>query len=116
MRITEIISKQKNQPLEDFGGLQFRIVKDYPQLFVNAFEPSWGNEIAHVNFNIGDNDELDPQDLFVKEKFRNTGVAKIMYDFVKSHGYTIQRSYDQTDAGAGFWDKHRGEDVRVWEE
>jgi hypothetical protein len=39
-----------------------------------------------------------------------------MYDYVKSLGYTIVRSYDQTDAGAGFWNKHRGEDVRIWEE
>jgi hypothetical protein len=38
-----------------------------------------------------------------------------MYDYVTSHGYEIHRSYDQTDAGAGFWNKHRGEDVRVWE-
>jgi predicted nucleotidyltransferase len=39
-----------------------------------------------------------------------------MYDYVKQLGYTIVRSWDQTDAGAGFWDKHRGEDVRVWEQ
>jgi hypothetical protein len=38
-----------------------------------------------------------------------------MYDFVKSKGYTIHRSWSQTDAGAGFWDKHRGEE-RVWEQ
>jgi len=39
-----------------------------------------------------------------------------MYDYAKSKGYEIHRSYDQTDAGAGFWNKHRGEDVRVWEQ
>jgi hypothetical protein len=38
-----------------------------------------------------------------------------MYDYAKSKGYKIHRSYDQTDAGAGFWNKHRGKDVRVWE-
>jgi hypothetical protein len=38
-----------------------------------------------------------------------------MYDYVKKLGYKIVRSWDQTDAGAGFWNKHRGEDVRVWE-
>jgi len=27
----------------------------------------------------------------------------------------LMREGKQTDAGAGFWDKHRGEDVRVWE-
>jgi hypothetical protein len=39
-----------------------------------------------------------------------------MYDYLKSEGFNINRSYDQTDAGKGFWDKHRGEDVRVWED
>jgi 8-oxo-dGTP pyrophosphatase MutT (NUDIX family) len=38
-----------------------------------------------------------------------------MYDFVKSKGYEIHRSWSQTDAGAGFWDKHRGQQ-RVWEQ
>jgi hypothetical protein len=59
---------------------------------------------------------VDPQDLFIKDKFRGQGIAKIMYDFVKSKGYKIQRSWDQTDAGAGFWNKHKGDDVRVWEQ
>jgi len=116
MKITEIILEYKNAPLEEYGGLAFRIVTDNGQLIVNAFDPDWNTEIGHVTFNIGDNNELDPQDLFVKEKYRNQGVARTMYDFVKTHGYKIQRSWDQTDAGAGFWNKHRGEDVRVWEQ
>ena len=92
------------------------MVIDNGQLFVNALDPTWDTELGHVTFNIGDSKELDPQDLFVKEKYRNQGVAKTMYDFVKSKGYKIVRSWDQTDDGAGFWDKHRGEDVRVWED
>jgi len=115
MKINEILVEYKNAPLEEFGGLLFRIVKADHQLMVNAFEPEWNNEIAHVTFNIGDNNELDPQDLFVKEKYRNQGVARTMYDFVKTHGYKIQRSWDQTDAGAGFWEKNRSEE-RVWEQ
>jgi hypothetical protein len=39
-----------------------------------------------------------------------------MYDTLKSEGYIINRSHDQTKAGAGFWDKHRGEDAYVWED
>ena len=31
-------------------------------------------------------------------------------------GYIINRSHDQTKAGSGFWDKHRGEDAYVWED
>jgi hypothetical protein len=38
-----------------------------------------------------------------------------MYDFVKSKGYRIRRSGQQTDAGAGFWAKHRPEQ-NIWED
>jgi len=112
----EPISERKQHPLEDFEGLKFRIVADSGQLFVNALDPTGNNELGHVTFNIGDDNELDPRDLFIKDKFRSQGIARIMYDFVKSKGYTIQRSWDQTDAGSGFWNKHKGEDVRVWEQ
>lgn len=109
------MAERKQSPLEDFEGLQFRMVNDNDQLFVNAFDSSGGNELGHVTFDIGDGKELDPQNLYVKHKFRSQGIARLMYDFVKSKGYKIQRSWDQTDAGAGFWDKHRGEE-RVWEQ
>jgi hypothetical protein len=110
------LTERKQSPLEDFEGLQFRMVNDNDQLFVNAFDSSGGNELGHVTFDIGDGKELDPQNLYVKHKFRSQGIARTMYDFVKSKGYKIQRSWDQTDAGAGFWDKHRGEEERVWEQ
>jgi GNAT superfamily N-acetyltransferase len=110
------LAERKQSPLEDFEGLQFRMVNDNDQLFVNAFDSSGSNELGHVTFDIGDGKELDPQNLYVKHKFRSQGIARTMYDFVKSKGYKIQRSWDQTDAGAGFWDKHRGEEERVWEQ
>jgi hypothetical protein len=109
------LTERKQSPLEDFEGLQFRMVHDNGQLFVNAFDSSGSNELGHVTFDIGDGKELDPQNLYVKHKVRSQGIARTMYDFVKSKGYKIQRSWDQTDAGAGFWDKHRGEE-RVWEQ
>ena len=112
----EPISERKKYPLEDFEGLKFRIVADSGQLFVNALDSTGNNELGHVTFNIDDSNGVDPQDLFIKDKFRGQGIAKIMYDFVKSKGYKIQRSWDQTDAGAGFWNKHKGDDVRVWEQ
>jgi hypothetical protein len=55
-----------------------------------------------------------PQDLEVEERFQGQGIAAAMYDYVKSKGYKIRRSGQQTDAGAGFWDKHRPEQ-NVWE-
>jgi GNAT superfamily N-acetyltransferase len=101
---------------EEYNGLRFSTNVENGQLIVRALD-DWGtNELGHVVFNIGDNDELDPQDLEVDDRYQGQGVAKIMYDYVKTLGYEIHRSWDQTPAGAGFWNKHRGADTRVWEE
>ena len=81
---------------------------------MGAYAPGSEKEIAHTLFDILDYRQLEPLNLYVDEKVRGQGIARIMYDYVKSKGYAIHRSWDQTDAGAGFWDKHRGED-RVWE-
>jgi len=100
----------------EFEGLTLKVIKQGHELVVDALD-DWGNKVlGHVKFNIGDGKELDPQDLEVDEKYQGQGIARVMYDYVKSLGYTINRSWDQTDAGAGFWNKHRGEDVRVWEQ
>ena len=113
MRAIEFITESKTV---EFEGLTLKISKNGHQLMVNALD-DWGNKVlGHVRFNIGDGKELDPQDLKVDDKYQGQGIAKVMYDYVKSLGYTIARSYDQTDAGAGFWNKHRGHDVRVWEQ
>ena len=99
----------------EFEGITLKISKRGHELMVDALD-DWGNKVlGHVKFNIGDGRELDPQDLRVDNRYQGQGIARVMYDYVKSLGYTIVRSPDQTDAGAGFWDKHRGQDVRVWE-
>ena len=72
-----------------------------------------GKELGHVLFSI-DGNTLLPQDLEVDERYRGQGIAKVMYDYVKSLGYQIRRSGQQTDAGAGFWGKHRPSQ-NVWE-
>ena len=116
MKINEIIIESKQFPTQDYEGLKISMVEKDGQLIVKAID-DWGvNELGYVIFNIGDNDELDPQDLEVDDRYRGQGIAKVMYDFVSSHGYEIHRSHDQTDDGAGFWNKHRGGDVRVWED
>lgn len=100
----------------EFEGLTLKVIKQDHELTVDALD-EWGNKVlGHVKFNIGDGKELDPQDLRVDDKYQGQGIARVMYDYVKSLGYTINRSWDQTDAGADFWNKHRGEDVRVWEQ
>jgi hypothetical protein len=58
---------------------------------------------------------LMPQDLEVDERFRGQGIARTMYDYVKSQGYKIRRSGQQTDAGAGFWNRPRPEQ-NIWEQ
>jgi GNAT superfamily N-acetyltransferase len=113
--VAEGLTEYKNTPLQDYNGLQFMIDSNHPYLRVEAFAPGSGQQLAQVDFKIDDQDELHPEDLHVEERWRGQGIAQIMYDFVKSKGYTIHRSWSQTDAGSGFWDKHRGEE-RVWEQ
>lgn len=74
-----------------------------------------GKNLGHAEFFFDEEGRLDPQTVWVDERFHGQGIARDMYDHLKSLGYTIIRSWDQTDAGKGFWDKHRGPDARVWE-
>ena len=114
MRAREFVTEYKTSR-EEFEGMTIEMTKNGHVLVINALD-DWGNNVlGSVAFNIGDDNDLDPQELKVDERYRGQGIARVMYDYAKSKGYTIHRSYDQTDAGKGFWDKHRGEDVRVWE-
>ena len=114
--------------LENFNGIQLSLEiqkddefvddddTDNQTIFVQA--TASGRELGQVVFAIDYDDKgmiLVPQDLEVDERFRGQGIAATMYDYVKSKGYRIHRSYDQTPAGAGFWDKHKpGKDI--WEQ
>ena len=114
--------------VEHFNGLDFSIEiekddeyvddddTDNQTIYVKAFAN--GRELGHVLFTIdydGQGMILKPQDLEVDERFQGQGIAATMYDYVKSKGYRIRRSGQQTDAGAGFWNKHRPEQ-NVWEQ
>ena len=114
--------------VEHFNGLDFSIEiekddeyvddddTDNQTIYVKAFANE--RELGHVLFTIdydGQGMILKPQDLEVDERYRGQGIAQTMYDFVKSKGYKIRRSGQQTDAGRGFWDKHRPEQ-NVWED
>jgi hypothetical protein len=98
---------------ENYNGVNILFQKDDDEIFVKA--SAGGRELGHVLFVI-DGDYLMPQDLEVEERFRGQGIAQTMYDYVKSKGYKIRRSGQQTDAGAGFWDKHKGQGQKVWEQ
>jgi hypothetical protein len=111
MRATEFIKEYR----EEYQGITLDMNVHNHQLIVRALDDWGNNELGHVVFNIGDDNELDPQDLEVDDRYRGQGVARVMYDYVKNQGYKIHRSWDQTSAGSAFWDKHRG-DQRIWEE
>ena len=114
MRAVEFIVEYKEYPTGEYGGLTFTMKEKDGQLIVRALN-AYGISIGHVIFNM-DGKILDPQDLEVASKHHRQGIASTMYDYIKSRGFTIERSYDQSDAGIAFWNKHRGEDVRVWED
>jgi hypothetical protein len=95
-----------------FAGINITMDKEDDEITVRA--DAGGRHLGHVLFVIDDG-YLMPQDLEVDERFRGQGIAAAMYDYVKSQGYKIRRSGQQTDAGAAFWDKHRP-GKNVWEQ
>ncbi len=97
---------------EEFGGIQMHFEDDEDEIFVQALAGQ--KKLGHVLFVKQSNNILLPQDLEVDERFRGQGIASTMYDYVKSKGYKIRRSGQQTIAGAGFWGKHRS-GQNVWE-
>ena len=96
---------------EEFNGIDIDMDIEGDEIMVTAIAN--GRELGHVLF-VDEGEYLMPQDLEVDERFQGQGIAAAMYDYVKSKGYKIRRSGQQTDAGAGFWGKHRPEQ-NVWE-
>jgi ribosomal protein S18 acetylase RimI-like enzyme len=78
-----------------------------------------GNEDdGYIGYAVFDRDgrSLHPDDLAVEKAYQRMGIAQSMYDYVKSLGFVIRRSHDQTSVGKSFWDKNRGEEGTVWED
>ena len=106
---------------ENFNGIDISMEiekdddEDYDNQVIYVTASGNGKELGHVLF-VFDGEYLMPQDLEVEERYRGQGIAQTMYDYVKSKGYKIRRSGQQTDAGAGFWDKHKGPGQNVWEQ
>ena len=98
---------------EHYDGIEISMEKEDDEIMVKAMM-SGGRELGHVLFVI-DGEYLAPHDLEVDERYQGQGIAATMYDYVKSKGYKIRRSGQQTDAGAGFWDKHKP-GKNVWEQ
>ena len=94
-------------------GIQLSINADGANVSVYALAN--GRRLGYVVFD-RDGRTLVADDLAIDEKYQGQGIAKIMYDYVKNAlGFDIQRSWNQTPAGKGFWNKNRGEEETVWE-
>lgn len=102
--------------LEDYEGLKIKFSKDSDGVAVKALSGDGNRVLASVELFFNEKGQLEPQDLWTNDRFQGQGIAKAMYDFLKNKGYTIIRSWVQTDAGKGFWDKHKGPGVNVWEQ
>jgi len=109
MRAQEFISERQTVP---FQGIDISVEREEDEIMVTA--SAGGRPLGSVLF-VDYDGALMPQDLEVDERYRGQGIAAAMYDYVKSLGYKIRRSGQQTDAGAGFWAKHRP-DSNVWEQ
>ena len=103
MRASEFLIEYKLKVSKDSDGVAIRAT-------------AGGKQLGHAEFFFDEQGRLDPQTVWVDERYHGQGIARDMYDHLKGLGYTIVRSWDQTDAGRGFWNKHRGEDARIWED
>jgi len=115
-KVERYMSEDLAEDRENYGGVNMLLQADDDEVFVKASAGS--RELGHVLFTIDYDSQgmvLNPQDLEVEEKYRGQGIAETMYDYVKSKGYRIRRSGQQTDAGAAFWNKHRP-GQNVWEQ
>lgn len=115
MRAKEFIVEFNEQPPEEYGGLGLEMMINPMINTLRLTAREDGKDIGFVLFQKRDM-RLYPLELEVNERFRGQGVAQTMYDYLKQKGYKIHRSHSQTDAGAGFWDKHRGKSATVWED
>ena len=117
MRATEFTNRQ--QPILEgkhqvqLGDLVLHIYEDGQDVDVRVMDGD--HQVGYVIF-LRDGKLLIPDDLFIDSEYRGRGVAKKIYDYVKSLGFKIIRSGIQTNMGKRFWDKNRGEHVDVWEE
>jgi GNAT superfamily N-acetyltransferase len=112
-RAKKVKEQDVAEGLEHYNGIEISMEKEDDEITVKAMMAG-GRKLGHVLFVI-DGEYLMPQDLEVDERYQGQGIAATMYNYVKSKGYKIRRSGQQTDAGAGFWDKHKP-GKNVWEQ
>ena len=113
MRAKEFITEYNKSRTEKFQGVPMKITELDDEVEIKALDSQGNKVLGQVTFNRF-HDDLEAKYVEVDERYRGQGIAQLMYDFATYNGYKIQRSWDQTDAGAAFWNKHRGDET-VWE-
>ena len=124
MKIRDLFKSSERQKLDKVNSLPKNIVVQYDDNI--SFDTFISNNLVIITAKLNDKKvgdtlfdrlgyRLIPKMLFVSPYARNQGIAKKMYDYIKSLGFTIEKSDEQTTAGKGFWNKHRGPDVNIWE-
>lgn len=113
MRAQEFLSEYQKIHRGQLGGIEL-LFRDSGEHGCRIEASVDGRPLGSADF---DRDEgiLVADQLEVDERYRGQGIAKTMYDYVKSLGYTIERSDNLTDAGRAFWRKNRGR-RQVWEQ
>jgi len=81
MRANEFITEEAKAV--KYNGLVMKYAFNDNALILKAFTNE--GPIAYVKF-VREGKELYPQDLWVNDDYRNRGIAKSMYDYVKSAG------------------------------
>jgi GNAT superfamily N-acetyltransferase len=108
----------KGKQMVEYDGLVLQIKDDGVTVTVHAYPSiddaqNYKNTMAYVVFD-RDHNTLIADDLAVYDPYKGQGVAKKMYDYIKSLGFRILASDDQTAAGKHFWEKNKGNDG-IWE-
>lgn len=110
MRARDFIREYKTVP---FRGIEMSMAEGEDGFKLTARSPD-GRKLGFVEFSYDTEGTIRAEELEVDERYRGQGIAATMYDYVKSLGYRIRRSGQQTDAGAGFWNRYRPE-ANIWE-
>ncbi len=109
VRAKEFITESSSQV--EYEDVKLEVRKDGASVEVIAWDND--NQIGYVVFD-RDGKNLVSADTAIHDEYKGKGIAKKIYDYVKSLGFTIRASSDQTAAGKAFWEKNRKEE-RVWE-
>ena len=97
----------------EYRGLVMSVAEGEDGFKLTAHSPA-GKKLGWVEFSYDTDGMIRAEELEVDERYRGQGIARTMYDYAKSLGFTIRRSSEQTPDGAAFWDKNRpGE--KIWE-